>query len=437
MSVIRNNAAGEGFPPPRLSRLSAVYEFLSSVRLTILTLFFIAAACIVGTLVPQQAPVQEYLSHYSESTYAIFRMFGLTNVFRSSWFFFLTVVFVVNLLLCSVGRFGRFLKNRDENRFPDEKRLRAMSASFFLKGRKVGDAAVLFRGFRQVGLNDRGVILDKGSISRYGIHVVHGSIIVILIGSLVGIAFGYRGFVTLRGGETKEAIVSRDAAGTTISLPFGIKLDDFQVSFYPDGAPKEYVSTLEILDQGRSVEKAAVRVNHPLSYGGTSIYQASYGSDPIFLFDINGKKVRLHQGATYRDGAVSVMAVRFEPSIHNFGPGVQIAYLEGNTTQTAWLVKAIPDMRQKVIAGCVVRLDDIVNEFYTGLEVSHDPGVWIVWTGFAAILFGLYVNFFLYYRRVYLLQTPEGVLVAGTCPRHKEAFQEEFEKWRKKANDVE
>ena len=67
---------------------------------------------------------------------------------------------------------------------------------------------------------------------------------------------------------------------------------------------------------------------------------------------------------------------------------------------------------------------------------SHDPGVWVVWTGFALILFGLYINFFVYYRRIYLLQTSEGVLVAGTSPRNKEAFREEFEKWREKANGI-
>jgi cytochrome c biogenesis protein len=83
-----------------------------------------------------------------------------------------------------------------------------------------------------------------------------------------------------------------------------------------------------------------------------------------------------------------------------------------------------------------VRLDDIAKEFYTGLEVSHDPGIWVVWTGFALILFGLYINFFVYYRRIYLLQTSEGVLVAGTSPRNKEVFREEFEKWREKANGI-
>jgi len=47
--------------------------------------------------------------------------------------------------------------------------------------------------------------------------------------------------------------------------------------------------------------------------------------------------------------------------------------------------------------GCVriggsLTFENIKDEFYTGLEVAYDPGVWVVWTGFALILFGLYVT---------------------------------------------
>jgi len=436
MSAIRNNPA-EGETPPLSSSVGATYKFLSSVRLAILVLSFIAVACVIGTLLPQQAPAQEYLSRYSESTYAILRFLGLTDVFHSPWFLFLTGLFVVNLFLCSVERLSRFLKNPGEKKLPTEKALKAWPNSFLLKEKRVEEVVSLFRGYRRVVHDDRGKILDRGSISRYGVYAIHGSIIVILIGSLLGIMFGYRGYVTLAKGETKDTIIARDAKGTPIPLRFGIRLEDFQVSFYPDGAPKDYMSRVEIVDRGKEVERADVRVNHPLSYGGASIYQASYGSDPVFLFDVGGKEVRLSQGRTYKEGALTMMAARFEPSIHNFGPGVLVAYLDGSETKTVWFVKAVPALREKEIGGVVVRLDDIAKEFYTGLEVSHDPGVWVVWTGFALILFGLYINFFVYYRRIYLLQTSEGVLVAGTSPRNKEAFREEFEKWREKTNGIE
>jgi cytochrome c biogenesis protein len=438
MSATRSNAgnAGEGETPPGASAIDAVYRFLSSVRFAIFVLSCIAVSCIIGTLIPQQAPVQEYLSRYSPSTYAILRFLGLTEVFHSPWFLFLAGLFVVNLFFCSLARLGRFLRGQREHRLPTEKALEAMP-HFRLKGKGIEEARALFRGYRQAGNDERGMVLHKGSISRSGVYVIHGSIIIILIGSLLGLMFGYRGTVTLAKGETKDAIMKQGTSGSPMALGFSLRLTDFQLSFYPNGEPKDYVSSIEIVDKGEVVRKADVRVNHPLGYGGVSIYQATYGSDPAFLFDIGGEKVRLLQGSAYRKGDLTIMAVRFERSIHNFGPGVLIAYLEGNETKTSWFVKDVPRLREKDLMGVPVRLDGIESEYYTGLEVSHDPGVGVVWTGFAMILFGLYINFFMYERRIYLLTTPGGVLVAGSAPRNREAFREEFEKRREKAHGTE
>jgi hypothetical protein len=38
------------------------------------------------------------------------------------------------------------------------------------------------------------------------------------------------------------------------------------------------------------------------------------------------------------------------------------------------------------------------------------------------------------HRRIFLLQTAQGVIVAGTSVRNREAFKEEFEKWREKVH---
>jgi len=243
--------------------------------------------------------------------------------------------------------------------------------------------------------------------------------------------------MTLNKGETKDSIVKRGSGQVTTPLGFGIRCADFKVSFYPTGEPKDYVSSIGIMDKGKLVRQADVRVNHPLTYKGTSIYQASYGSDPAFLFDIGGKEVRLSQGGVYKKDDLTIMVTRFERSIHNFGPGVQIAYLDGNEPKTSWFIKDVPRLREKEIMGVRVQIKEIVEDYYTGLQISRDPGVWVVWTGFAMILFGLSINFFMYYRRIYVLETAEGVLVAGTSQRNKEAFRQEFEKWRERANGLE
>jgi cytochrome c biogenesis protein len=292
----------------------------------------------------------------------------------------------------------------------------------------------LFKGYKSI-MGEGSAILEKGMLSRYGVYIIHASIVVILLGSIVGLIFGYRGPVTLRKEEVKSSVTPR--GGHQIPLGFDIRLKDFKVDFYPSGEPKEYMSRVEIIDQGRVVKTAEIRVNHPLSYKGTSIYQSSYGQDPLFVFDIGGQLVRLGQGSIYKQGSLSFIVVQYEQNIHNFGPGVLVAYVDSGQKKTTWFLKDIAKHAQKEVMGVSMTLKSVSNDYYTGLEIARDPGVWIVWTGFALILFGLYTNFFMYHRRIYLLETANGLMVAGMSARNKETFKEEFEKWRKRAYDLE
>ncbi|OPY64705.1 MAG: Cytochrome c biogenesis protein CcsB [Syntrophorhabdaceae bacterium PtaU1.Bin034] len=436
MSAIRSNA-GEGETPPGISSISDTFRFLSSLRFTIFLLSFIAVSCVLGTLIKQQAQPREYLAQYSESTYTILKFLGLTDVFHAPWFLFLVGLFVLNLVFCTINRLRTLIKSGRETTLPSERTMRAMSHRFFVRDRKIDQVLDLFKGYRPTVRNEGQVLLEKGSLSRYGVLLIHGSIVIILIGSLIGLLFGYRGFMTLAKGESKDSITRRGVREAALPLGFAIKCNDFRVSFYPTGEPKDYVSRVEIIDGGKSVRQADVRVNHPLTYKGVTIYQASYGSDPVFVFTIGGEQVRLSQGSVYRKDKLTFMVARFEKSVHNFGPGVQIGYLEGNEPKTAWFLKDVPKLREKEITGIPIKLNDIAEEFYTGLEVARDPGVWVVWTGFALILFGLYINFFLYHRRIYLRETAGGVLVAGASLRNKETFRDEFVKWKEKADGVE
>ena len=429
MSATRSNGGREGQLPPSPTFLDEVYEFLSSVTLAIALLAFIAVTSIFGTFIKQQATPAEYLSFYSDSTYAIIRFLGLDDVFHSRWFVAVIALFVLNMIFCSLPRFVKLLKSRALIKVPSQKTLDAMGLRCLVPGKRIEDVAGAFKRYRNAQSNEGSRVLERGSLGRYAVYMVHLSIILILVGGLIGSLFGYRGPLTLAKGEIKDSVTVRGNKGKIRPLGFALKLADFKVSFYPSGEPKDYVSNVEVLEDGKSVLQKNIRVNDPLSYKGVNIYQSSYGSNPVFVFDVGGERVELGQGGVYKKGKLHLLAVQYEKSVHNFGPGVLIAYVQENgQPQTSWFLKDVPRLRERSILGTTVRLDDIREEFYTGLEVSRDPGVWVVWFGFALILFGLYVNFFLYHRRIYLAEVSKGVLVAGTALKNKEGFKEEFEK---------
>ncbi len=411
------------------SKAGVLYRFVASVRFALILLALIAVGSLTGTIIRQGADPAEYLERYPRFLAGIITSFGLDDVYHAPWFYALIVLFGINLTLCTVDRFRRLAKADRNPSLPNEEALASMEASFVAPGKSLSDVRTALGSRYRVKLeNDAGALLERGALSRYGVYIIHGSIILILLGSLIGLLTGYRGSMTLWEGEAKDEITVRGREQKQIPLGFALRCDAFKIAFYPSGEPQDFMSKIAVLDGGRVVTEQEVRVNRPLQYRGFSIYQATYGSAPTFRFSVGGEKVALKENELYQKGELSLMPVRYRENIHELGPGVLLAYVENGEPKGQWFLKNVERLRENRIGGAAVRLDDIQLNFYTGLEVARDPGVWVVWTGFALILLGLYATFFIQFRRVYVRAKGDGVIVAGLAPKNRPGFREEMEK---------
>ena len=65
------------------------------------------------------------------------------------------------------------------------------------------------RSYRMAFTGPEGTVYQKGALSRYGVYIIHTSIILILLGGFVGTVFGYKGYMVLVKGEVKDRIVLR------------------------------------------------------------------------------------------------------------------------------------------------------------------------------------------------------------------------------------
>ena len=124
------------------------------------------------------------------------------------------------------------------------------------------------------------------------------------------------------------------------------------------------------------------------------IYQSGYGQKGSFTFRIGDEEVVLAEQETLEKENLVFKVVRFESEVHNFGPGVQIVYLEGDEPKTTWFLQNIERLRSQTIQGVNIQLIDISENPYTSLEVTSDPGVFVVWTGFALDSFRFICNVF-------------------------------------------
>ncbi len=375
-------------------------------------------------------------------------------------------ILVVNIVVCSIDRFPRAWRYiKAPLRYPPLGLLKEMRPQETLKTKyplkevteKVKEV-LHSKGYRVEMLMEEGVgrvFGQRGVINRMGVYVTHLSVLTILIGGLIGGIWGFTGGMTIVEGESSRN-VSIFGTHKVITLPFDVRCDAFRVSYYPGtNTPKEYRSTITILEHGRPVLTKDIRVNHPLTYRGIKFYQASYGTISnlegtltLKVIPRSGEGFVVHVGAgkvsPLKDG-YTLKLVAFYPDLV-VGEGNQpmnrsdqlrnpAALLEvekgGRPLYRSWVFAYFPEVHSVEGVPFRFRYISFKGLQYTGLQVSKDPGVWIVWLGCTLMVVGLAFSFFLSHRRVWVYIEDKGkrrhVLVAGNTNRSHGAFLLHFE----------
>jgi cytochrome c biogenesis protein len=287
---------------------------------------------------------------------------------------------------------------------------------------------------------------EKGRWTRLGVYVVHASVIFLLIGGLIGSIFGFDGYANIPEGEAVGSI--RIGNGSkTLPLDFQIRCDSFAVSFYDSGMPKEYRSSLTILENGQPVVQKDIIVNDPLRYSGVNMFQSSYGQLPPNQAILNITSVKT--GKVYREKAVVGEAVVLPEQMgtfvlnglessasfrgQNIGDALRGTLRPSEGEPVAVLLPlrfpSFDKMRRGEQAFSVAELKP---RYYTGLQVTRDPGVALVYLGFILMILGCYVTFFMSHQQicVEVVEQANGsrVIVSGKANKNKMAMQTRVQK---------
>ncbi|MBA4358533.1 MAG: hypothetical protein C0405_12505, partial [Desulfovibrio sp.] len=276
-----------------------VWNFFASVKLSFALLLILAVTSILGTVIPQKEDPSAYVRAFGEAGAKLVFGLRLHDMYHAPWFVMILALLAVNLLICSINRLPTTLKLMAKDPEQDVKRPSQAQESFTLAGDPASHApqaqALLAKAFGPVTQADldKGLALfaEKGAWSRLAVYLVHLSVLIIFVGAIVGNIFGFSGRLHLHEGDMAEAIELDGGTGMR-PLGFGLRLEKFTVSFYPDGMPSEYRSDVTFLDQGKEVMKAALMVNDPADYRGVDFYQSTYGSEHLLQVDVKrGDKV--------------------------------------------------------------------------------------------------------------------------------------------------
>lgn len=451
---------------PKQNALATIWHFLISLRLTLVLLFILAGACIIGTVVPQKAAQAEYVRLFGETGFRLITACRFDDLFGSWWFQAAMGFFSLNLICCTLHRIPRIWRAlRSTRELPDSAALEALSCCRTLRlesfdaGREEQFARALSAKFGRPVLHRQGdsvtLYAEKGRWSRLGFLFTHTAILLIMGGALLG-NLGFKGFMQLYEGEQSEIVYLRDSQGTE-PLGFALRCNSFEVSFYENtGRPKSYVSSLTVIENGHEVLTKQIRVNDPLIYKGIYFYQSTYGTDPngggtlvlSFVFPdttepfiasvevgssivLPGTQDEIFVDRFLADFGLDERNQPFSRSRDLNNPAVLLrAQRGGEPLFTSWLFARYPDFHGRQTDPYRIRLLNFEPRMFTGLQVTKDPGVELVWLGCAFLMAGMYIAFFCSHRRVWVHCEPDKdgvrVTMAGDANKHKAAFKKDF-----------
>ena len=321
-----------------------VVELLSSMRFAISLLTVICIASVIGTVVKQHEPLNNYVNQFGPFWAEVFGKAGLFTVYSVWWFLLILAFLVTSTSLCIARNtpkifadFKAFKENiREQSLKSFPNRADTVLAEMpETAAHRVGQS-LLSAGWR-VKLQSRDtpqgqgwmVAAKKGTANKIGYLAAHSAIVLVCLGGLldgdliVRAQMWFNGKTPFSGGgmiadvpaqhrlspsnptfrgnllvtegtSSSTAILSQSDGVLLQDLPFSVELKKFIVEYYSTGMPKLFASDIVIHDNETGEKKEArVEVNHPASYRGINIYQSS--------FDDGGSKVKLQ---AYPMGAV-------------------------------------------------------------------------------------------------------------------------------------
>ncbi len=317
-------------PDRRHSRARVVVEFLGSMNLAITLLSALAVASVIGTVLQQNLPYNDYLIKFGPFWFEVFERLGLYNVYAALWFIAVLTFLLISTGVClwrhtpsMIREMRRYRENVEERSLRHlHSRMELTSPHGTTETTTAASELLQRHGYRVRRRDADGATTlasMAGRSNRLGYIFTHAAIIIICIGGLIdgnlnlklkewrgevvvetrdmpasqvpaesrlppGATASFRGNVTLPEGITADIVFLNVRDGYLVQeLPFAIELVEFRIKYYDTGQPRSYESDVIIHDPELDEPFATtIRVNHPLIHRGYAFYQASFtdgGSD--------------------------------------------------------------------------------------------------------------------------------------------------------------
>ena len=415
-----------------------IFRLFADLRFSIFTLLLISSCSVIGTVIEQDQSIETYKINYP-LTNPVFGFlswdkilyFGLDHVYQTWWFLFLIFLFGCSLVLCSflqqlpslkVARRCQFFRtNNTFYKLNNYTILTTRSFSKILASIKTEQYSI----FQQKNL----VYSYKGLIGRIAPIVVHFSMILVLVGTIVGSLFGFKAQEIVPKTENFH-IQNILANGTLTIIPQNVaRVNDFWITYTKTKTISQFYSDISILNnKGNEIKRKTISVNYPFIHNGIYYYQTDWNLIGLRFKNINNQTIEYPLiNASPNQEKIWLTWISNNQLTQN-GIILLVDNLEGYCSiynENGQFLGNL-EINETLNLNQNLTLLEILSS--TGLQIKTDPGIPLIYSGFFFLMISTLMSY-ITYSQVWILQKNNQLFIGGNTNRALFDFELEFLKF--------
>ena len=417
-----------------------LFRTIADLRFSIFILLLISICSILGTVIEQDQSIEIYKVNYPLTnpvlgflTWDIILQLGLDHVYKTWWFFLLIFLFGFSLISCTFLQQFPSLKVARRCQF-----FRTTEQFYRLKISTILTSFAYPKILARIQQNQYSIFQQKnivycykGLIGRIAPILVHFSMILILLGTIVGSVFGFKAQEIVP--KTEQFHIQNIlTSGQLTSIPeTSVRINDFWINYTKSKTIAQFYSDLSVLDsEGSEIDRKTISVNYPLIYKGLYYYQTDW--------NLIGLRFQLENNEILEYPLVNAL---------NNQNKVWLTWISTNSSLTTGLIAIIDnlegycsiynesglflgnlELNETLNFNRSLTLLEIISS--TGLQIKTDSGIPIIYGGFFLLMISTLISY-ITYSQIWIVEKQQQLFIGGTTNRALFDFELEFLKFIK------
>lgn len=417
-----------------------LFRTIADLRFSIFILLLISFCSILGTVIEQDQSVEIYKLNYPLTnpilgflTWDRILQLGLDHVYRTWWFFLLIFLFGFSLISCTfLQQFPSLKVARRCQFFRTTEQFYRLKISTILKNVSSPKILVRIQQAQYSIFQQKNIIYCyKGLIGRIAPILVHFSMILVLLGTIIGSLFGFKAQEIVP--KTEQFHIQNIlTSGQLTTIPeTSVRINDFWINYTKSKTISQFYSDLSVLNSdGKELERKTISVNYPLVYKGLYYYQTDWNLIGLRFQTKNNEILEYPLvNALNNQNKVWLTWIAQDSNLNNGLIGI-IDNLEGYCSIYDESGQFLGNLELNETKNFIEPLTLLEIISSTGLQIKTDLGIPIIYSGFFLLMISTLISY-VTYSQIWIVEKQNQLFIGGTTNRALFDFELEFFKFIK------